>query len=89
MRRICLDTSAYTHFKAGEKQTQEIITQAKTVGMRSIVLGELRAGFRLGKRHKENEADLRAFLSNPAVECLDVNEEVSHYYADIFSESAP
>lgn len=86
IKRICLDTSAYSHFKAGHAQTIEIVSQCKSVCIPAIVLGELRAGFRLGKKAEKNEAELRAFLSSPVVDCLDVDGEASILYADIFLE---
>jgi tRNA(fMet)-specific endonuclease VapC len=46
-------------------------------------LGELAVGFRLGSRPAENEAELRAFLSNAAVDVLDVTADVAEIYADI------
>lgn len=83
---LCLDTSAYSHFKAANQEVTEIISTAKTVGIPAIVLGELRAGFRLGQRCQDNEAELRAFLANPSVRVLNVDEEASHCYAEIFLE---
>lgn len=84
--RLCLDTSAYSHFKAGHRGAIAVISTAKTVAVPVIVLGELRAGFRLGGRHDKNEAELRDFLGNPAVQVLNVDEEASFHYAEIFVE---
>lgn len=83
MKRICLDTSAYSHFKRGDAAAVEAITAAHEIGMPSIVLGELRAGFRLGKRPRENEQELRAFLGQPVVRRLDVDDEAASLYADL------
>ena len=86
MKRLCLDTSAYTHFKAGEARSAKIISEAKSIGIPAIVLGELRAGFRLGQRYEKNEAELRDFLASPVVQCLDVDDDASSCYAEIFAE---
>lgn len=86
MKKLCLDTSAYTKFKAGEPQSAKIISGAMVVGVPSIVLGELRAGFRLGKRYEQNEAELSAFLGSTSVQCWDVDESASYHYAEIFLE---
>jgi tRNA(fMet)-specific endonuclease VapC len=51
--------------------------------MPAIVLGELRAGFLLGDRASANEAVLLKFLSNPVVNVLGVDAEVSRHYAEI------
>lgn len=83
MSRFCLDTSAYSHFQRGDGPVVELIDSAEWLGVPAIVLGELRAGFRLGSKSERNERQLRAFLANPAVEIVAVDEEVSHQYADI------
>jgi tRNA(fMet)-specific endonuclease VapC len=83
MTRICLDTSAYSHFKRGAPEALEIICSAREVGFPSIVLGELRAGFLSGMRHEENEQELVTFLQNPVVRILDVDEETTSHYAEI------
>jgi tRNA(fMet)-specific endonuclease VapC len=51
-----------------------------------VVLGELRAGFASGQKPAANERELQAFLDNPAVEVLDVDEPVSIIYAEIVQQ---
>jgi tRNA(fMet)-specific endonuclease VapC len=83
MSRFCLDTSAYSHFKRGDRRVVELIDGAEWLGMPTIVLGELRAGFLLGGRPAANEDELREFLLTPIVEVLGVDAEVSRHYAEI------
>ena len=83
MSRYCLDTSAYSQFRRGEPRVIELIDRAEWLGVPAIVLGELRAGFLLGGRASANEADLMKFLSNPVVNVLGVDAEVSRHYAEI------
>lgn len=83
MSRLCLDTSAYSHFKRGERSAVEAVSTARWVGVPSVVLGELRTGFRLGAKREENERDLRGFLADPIVHVLDVDDAASNHYADI------
>lgn len=83
MSRLCLDASAYSRFQRGDQQAVDLIDQAEWIGMPAVTLGELWTGFRLGARREQNEAMLRAFLANPVVEVLDVDEEVGRHYADI------
>src|SRR5438477_12231486 len=83
MSRYCLDTSAYSHFKRGERRVVELIDAAEWLGMPTIVLGELRAGFLLGGRPAANEDELREFLLTPVVDVLAVDAEVSRHYAEI------
>jgi tRNA(fMet)-specific endonuclease VapC len=81
--RYCLDTSAYSHFKRGDPQAVDLIDRAEWIGVPVIVLGELAVGFRSGSRRTENEAELREFLSNAAVDVLDVSADVVGIYAEI------
>jgi tRNA(fMet)-specific endonuclease VapC len=81
--RLCLDTSAYSHFKRGDPQVVDLIDRAEWLGVPVLVLGELAVGFRQGKRRLENQAELAQFLANPAVEVLPVNEDMTDIYADI------
>ncbi|MGE3277889.1 MAG: type II toxin-antitoxin system VapC family toxin [Vicinamibacterales bacterium] len=81
--RVCLDTSAYSHFKRGHARAAEVIDRASDIGVPAIVLGELAVGFRLGRRRVENERELATFLAHPVVALLEVDDEVAGIYADI------
>jgi tRNA(fMet)-specific endonuclease VapC len=81
--RYCLDTSAYSNFNWGEPQVVKIIDSAEWVGVPTITLGELRAGFLLGKLRERNESGLRDFIASPIVDVLPVDAEVSRHYAEI------
>ena len=45
LNRLCLDTSACSHFRRGEVRAVQAIDSAEWVGVPSIVLGELWTGF--------------------------------------------
>lgn len=81
--KLCLDTSAYSHFKRGDASAVHHIDSATWLGVPTIVLGELRAGFVLGRSAEKNERELAAFLRHPVVEVLDVTDAVTRAYADI------
>lgn len=83
MSRYVLDTSAYSHFKRGDPQIVDLIDQAEWIGVPSVVLGELWAGFLSGRRARENESELREFLANPAVEEVSIDARVARVYAEI------
>jgi predicted nucleic acid-binding protein len=86
MTRLCLDTSAYSHFMRNDQQAVELIRRARDVAVPAVVLGELRTGFRRGAREDENERYLQRFLANSAVRVLSVDDETSTCYADIMSD---
>jgi predicted nucleic acid-binding protein len=52
--RILIDTNAYSGFKRGNLDITEILAGADEIVMTPIVLGELRAGFKGGKREGDN-----------------------------------
>jgi tRNA(fMet)-specific endonuclease VapC len=86
MSRICLDTSAYGHFKRGDRQVVELIDAAVWIGVPVVVLGELEAGFRQGRRAASNREELAEFLASPVVEALPLTEDEVGLYADIVLE---
>lgn len=81
--RCVLDTSAYSHFMRGDPAVVDLIDAADWIGIPVVVLGELRTGFGLGKRVKQNEVELEQFLENPVVHVLDVEAAVARIYAEI------
>lgn len=81
--KLCLDTSAYSHFKRGHAAAVDAISHASWLGIPAVVLGELRTGFALGSRARQNEADLQRFLAGSVVSILDVDDEASRTYAEI------
>lgn len=83
MSSLCLDTSAYSNFRRGNEEVAALLDRAELVGVPTVTLGELRTGFLLGGRRERNEAELEAFLENPAVQVLPVDSETSRHYAEI------
>lgn len=83
MKRVLLDTSAYSALIRGHAGVQQALGEADEVALSVVVLGELRAGFLGGVRASSNEEVLRRFLEEPRVEVLDVDEETASRYAVI------
>jgi tRNA(fMet)-specific endonuclease VapC len=83
MIRLCLDTSAYSRFKAGDPDAIEALKTAQWIGVTSIVLGELRSGFLIGRLAERNERELVQFLADPVVSILDVDDAATRHYAAI------
>lgn len=86
MSRICLDTSAYSHFKRGHEPVVKLIRSARRVLVPIVAIGELRAGFAMGSRADQNDADLRTFLKQSVVAVLDVEDEAASLYAEIVAQ---
>jgi tRNA(fMet)-specific endonuclease VapC len=74
MKPILIDTNAYVAITKGDRNARAIIQSAPHMGISVIVLGELLAGFRIGKREKTNRETLHRFLATPRVELLPITE---------------
>jgi predicted nucleic acid-binding protein len=85
MTRILLDTSAYSAFMLGHPEAKGALQRADEITLTPVVLGELLAGFIRGKWRKKNEGELRAFLSSPRVQVIDIDEDTAHRYAVILN----
>lgn len=86
MSRYCLDTSAYSRFMRGDATVVEALDRAPWIGVPTITMGELRAGFLQGRRSEANEDELQRFLSHPAVHVLPVDAEASRHFALIVGD---
>ena len=83
--RLVLDTSAYSHLRAGHAQVLDHVADVAVVVMPVTVLGELEAGFELGSRAQENRRVLAEFLAEPFASVLGVTAATVRYYARIFA----
>jgi tRNA(fMet)-specific endonuclease VapC len=82
-RRLCLDTSAYVHFRRGRASVVELLDLAEWVGVPAITVGELTTGFLLAPKPLEQMAHLDRFLAQPVVEEIPLGREVATIYAEI------
>ncbi len=85
MMRVLLDTSAYSAFMLGDPEVKAALQRADEIYLTPVVLGELLAGFIRGKWRRKNEREIRAFLSSPRVQVIDVDEETAQRYAVILN----
>jgi predicted nucleic acid-binding protein len=81
--KVMMDTSAYAAFMKGSPGIKEAVQQADEIVFNPVVLGELKAGFLMGRNEKKNRAILKDFLSSPRVIIADIDEETSERYAVI------
>ena len=83
MTRLCLDTSGHIHFGRDEPRAVEVMDRAQWIGVPSVVVGELWAGFLGGGQVERNVRELGEFLDHAVVEVLCVDEEVAREYGEI------
>ncbi len=86
MKNIIIDTNAYAAFKNGNEEAIEIVRIAEQIGVCTIVLGELLAGFIIGSQEEKNRKELSDFLSSSRVSIMMADNETAEYYARIFCQ---
>jgi tRNA(fMet)-specific endonuclease VapC len=84
--RLVLDTSAYSHFRAGDERVVDLIATAEIVYLPAVVLGELEAAFTLGRRERENLTLLAELLAENFVSTLPVTPAVARRYGRLFAD---
>lgn len=82
--KLVLDTSAYSGFNRGDKRLKPFFQSDKQIFMPLIVIGELRAGFSLGTKNRENEALLQKLLDSPNVSTITISDKTTRLFAAIF-----
>lgn len=83
MKRILLDTSAYSNLMRGNKKIAELLDDADEIFLCAIVVGELFAGFKRGSREEDNKSVLKDFLSVTGVGVLYIDESTAERYSTI------
>jgi tRNA(fMet)-specific endonuclease VapC len=83
MRKILLDTNAYSAFMNGDEAVLSALGAAETVYLSVFVLAELLTGFIGGKKEQDNRRLLDQFRSRSTVKILNATEETSEIVASI------
>ena len=83
MKRVLLDTSAYTALLTGDQDIFRLLAGAETVFLSVIVLGELYAGFRGGRQELKNREVLASFLAKPTVKILPVMQDTAEIFGRV------
>ncbi len=85
MKKIILDTNAYVAFLAGDSAVLDALAQAEIVYISAIVLGELYAGFKGGRKESDNRTQLDVFLKKSTVHVVNVTQETADVFGAIKS----
>ena len=83
MKKIVLDTNAYTRLLIGEENVLDIIGTADTIYMSIFVLGELYAGFAGGRKERKNKETLNRFLLKPTAKILNATAETAEVFGKV------
>lgn len=85
MKRLLLDTNAWSDLARGSAIVREAIAGAERILMSAVVVGELHVGFRHGSRADENLARLAAFLAQPSVRFVPVTEATADRFGRVMA----
>lgn len=83
MKKILIDTSAYSHLLRGNADVLDALGRADLVYASVFVLAELLTGFRGGSKESANKDLLERFLRRPTVRILAATRETAEVFADI------
>jgi tRNA(fMet)-specific endonuclease VapC len=83
MKKIILDTNAYSRLLAGDQYVLDALSNTETVYMSIFVLGELYAGFYGGNKERKNREILQRFLLKPAVKILHAGAETAEIFGQL------
>jgi tRNA(fMet)-specific endonuclease VapC len=78
--RLVLDTNAYVALKRGDSALIALLESADWLGLPSVVIGELMAGFLMGDRAERDLRELDAFLSEAGIEVLAIGRNEAERY---------
>lgn len=84
MKRILIDTNAYTAFKKNDADAVNTLKTVEYIGVNIVVLGELLSGFMGGSREAKNRKELDQFLDSPRVSLIHLDEETAEFYARVY-----
>lgn len=83
MKKILLDTSAYSYLRQGNEEVLDALSHADLVYVSIFVLGELYAGFRGGSKEPANRELLERFLKRPTVRVIAATRETAEVFGEI------
>ena len=83
MKRVLLDTSAYSYLMRGSTIVSDLLDDADDILLCTIVIGELLSGFKRGIAEKRNIAILHEFIAAPQVKVLSLDDVTAARYAVI------
>lgn len=83
---LALDTNTYADFCRGDETLKRLVLNAHRVWLPLPVVAELRAGFTLGTKAKQNEAVLQRFLDNPKSGVVVPDLQTAIHWASLFAQ---
>ncbi len=82
--KLILDTNRYTDLARGDATVVHFLEHADMIYLPFVAIAELRGGFAMGKRGRENETFLRQFILQSNVTSLYPDEQTTVQYAAVY-----
>lgn len=83
-RAYLIDTTVYSHARRGSQWAADLLEEADHLGISTVSLGELLAGFKVGSKTEKNRKILYEFLDGPRVQIYPVSERTAEFYGEIY-----
>ena len=84
MKKVLLDTSAYSALFRGDGHVKVILQEVEEAALNPVILAELLAGFSEGRFETKNRDLLKEFLTTPRVRAYPIDGETSERYAAVW-----
>ena len=84
--KLALDTNRYTDLCRGDPDVVECLERVQEILVPFVVIAELRAGFSVGVRQRQNEVTLESFLRRTGVEPLFADDTTTRHYAALYKQ---
>jgi tRNA(fMet)-specific endonuclease VapC len=84
--KLALDTNRYRDLCDNDQDVVRLLENAESIYVPFIVIAELRAGFALGTKGRENESVLQRFLMKPGVEVAYAGDATTRSYASLYRQ---
>lgn len=86
MTPLLIDTNIYSHALRGDEAVVTMLQRAPKIGISTISIGELLAGFKNGSKEEANRDELGVFLDSPRVSIYSVDTNTAEFYSEIWSQ---
>jgi predicted nucleic acid-binding protein len=84
--KLAIDTNKYKDLCEGDSKTVQTVRFCDQIAVPFIVLGELRAGFRLKSSMLTAEKQLSQFLNTSRVHVIYADEETTFHYSHLVAQ---
>lgn len=86
MTPLLIDTNIYSHALRGNEAVVAVLQRAPKIGISTVSVGELLAGFKTGSRRQANRNELAVFLDSSRVAVYPVDTDTAEFYSEIWSQ---